>query len=372
MSKNRVARIPAVLAAVMLAVYIAMNIMGSYTNAGWFLMGFFIMLALSFRTHEILKGYAYTIMIFAAVSFAMYYPQYLTSIGGYQLSKLIVPLLQIIMFGMGAALSWRDFARVLQMPKGVIVGIVCQFTLMPFIGYGLTKLFALPPEVAAGVILIGSCPSGLASNVISYLARANLALSVTLTAVATLLAPLVTPFYMEFLAGEYVQVDFWSMMWDIITIIIFPVGAGLLFNHFFHKRITLIQTVMPLISMVSIGFILAIITAAGRDGLIEVGALLLVVVLMHNLTGYLLGYWLSRAVGMPERDCRTIAIEVGLQNGGLASGLAKEMGKLATVGLAPAIFGPVMNITGSTLGLWWRTKPIPGEEESEEAKAETA
>ncbi len=366
MSKNRVARIPAVLAAVMLAVYVAMNIMGSYTNAGWFLMGFFIMLALSFRTHDILKGYAYTIMIFAAVSFSMYYPQHLTSVGGYQLSKLIVPLLQIIMFGMGAALSWRDFARVLQMPKGVMIGIVCQFTIMPFVGYGLTKMFSLPAEVAAGVILIGSCPSGLASNVISYLARANLALSVTLTAIATLLAPLITPFYMGFLAGEYVQVDFWKMMWDIITIIIFPVGAGLIFNHFFHKRFTLIQTVMPLISMVSIGFIIAIITAAGRDGLIEVGALLMVVVLLHNLTGYLLGYWLSRAVGMPERDCRTIAIEVGLQNGGLASGLAKEMGKLATVGLAPAIFGPLMNITGSTLGLWWRTKPVPEEEEQTE------
>ena len=372
MSKNRVARIPAVLAAVMLVVYIALNLMGNYTNAGWFLMGFFVMLALSFRTHEILKGYAYTIMIFAAVTIAMYYPQYLTSVGGFQLSKLIVPLLQIIMFGMGAALSWRDFARVLQMPKGVIVGVLCQFTIMPFIGYGLTKLFALPPEIAAGVILIGSCPSGLASNVIAYLARANLALSVTLTAVATLLAPLITPFYMEFLAGEYVQVDFWKMMWDIMTIIIFPVGAGLIFNHFLHNRFTILQTIMPLVSMISIGFIIAIITAAGRDGLLEVGALLIVVVLMHNISGYLLGYWLSRAIGMPEGDCRTIAIEVGLQNGGLASGLAKEMGKLATVGLAPAVFGPMMNITGSTLGLWWRTKPVPEEEVETSEKEERA
>lgn len=355
-------RIPALAAGFFLILYIIVSAAGYHQYAGWLLMGFFICLALTFRTHEILKGYAYTIMIFSAVSVSMYYPEYLTSIGDFKLSSLIVPLLQIIMFGMGAALNWRDFARVLQMPKGVLIGVICQFTIMPFVGYGLTKVFSLEPEIAAGVILVGCCPSGMASNVVAYLARANLALSVTLTAVATLLAPIVTPFYMELLAGEYVAIEFRSMMWDIIKIIIVPVGAGLVFNHFFHHRFKALQTILPLVSMISIGVIIAIITAAGRDSLLDVGLLLIVIVLIHNISGYILGYWFSRALGMPEKDCRTIAIEVGLQNGGLASGLAKAMGKLATVGLAPAVFGPMMNITGSTLGLWWRTKPIPGEE----------
>jgi bile acid:Na+ symporter, BASS family len=361
-NKKRIA-LPLLLAALFLVCFIGITLTGNHAYAGWCLMGFFLFLALAFRSHEILKGYAYTIMIFAAVSVSMYYPQYFVSIGDFTLSKLIVPLLQLIMFGMGAALSWKDFARVMQMPKGVLVGLMCQFTIMPFVGYGLTKLFALPPEIAAGVILVGSCPSGLASNVIAYLARANLALSVTLTAVATVLAPLITPFYMEFLAGEYVQVDFWKMMWDIILIIVFPVGAGLVFNHFLHNRFKMLQTIMPLISMVSIGVIIVIITAAGRDSLLDVGLVLIVIVLTHNIFGYVLGYWSSRAMGMPEEDCRTIAIEVGMQNGGLASGLAKSMGKLATVGLAPAVFGPMMNITGSTLGLWWRNKPISPKKE---------
>ena len=161
------ARIPAVAAGIFLIVYIVVTFMGYHEYAGWALMGFFLFLALTFRSHEILKGYAYTIMIFAAVSVSMYYPEYLTTVGDFKLSSLIVPLLQIIMFGMGAALSWKDFARVMQMPKGVLVGIICQFTIMPFIGYGLTKLFSLEPEIAAGVILVGCSPSGMASNVIA-------------------------------------------------------------------------------------------------------------------------------------------------------------------------------------------------------------
>jgi bile acid:Na+ symporter, BASS family len=350
------ARITRVLTIVFLIGFLALTFLKEHQYAGWLLMAFFVSVALWVRRNETLRGYSYTIMIFAAVSLAMYYPHYFVSVGGFTLSSLIIPLLQLIMFGMGAALSWRDFARVMQMPKGVLIGLVCQFSIMPFVGYGLTKLFSLPAEVAAGVILIGSCPSGMASNVIAYISRANLALSVTLTAIATLLAPLVTPFYMEWLAGEYVQIDFWKMMWDILLIIIFPVAAGLLFNHFLHRRFSVLSSAMPLVSMVSIGFIIVIITAAGRDSLLTVGPLLMVVVLMHNISGYVLGYWSSRMVGMPESDCRTIAIEVGLQNGGLASGLAKAMGKLATVGLAPAVFGPMMNITGSTLALWWRNK----------------
>jgi bile acid:Na+ symporter, BASS family len=351
-------------ALIFLVAYVVVSIFGIHQYAGWLLMLFFVSLALAFKGHELLKGYSYTIMIFAAVSVAMYYPQYFISVGDFKFSKLIVPLLQLIMFGMGAALSLKDFSAVVSMPKGVVLGLFFQFTIMPWVGWGITKIFNFPPEIAAGIILVGSCPSGLASNVMSYLARANLALSVTITAIATLMAPLITPFYMNLLAGEMVQVDFWAMVWDITKIIIIPVGAGLLFNYLVKGRFTALTNAMPLVSMVSIALIIVVITAAGRESLLTVGPLLILATLMHNTSGYLFGYWGARLSRMPERDCRTIAIEVGLQNGGLASGLALSMGKLATVGLAAAVFGPLMNITGSSLALFWRSRPPEGEEET--------
>jgi bile acid:Na+ symporter, BASS family len=355
------------LSGIALLSYAMLTYRDQHLYAGWLLMLFFFFLALAFRRNEILKGYSYTITIFAAVSLAMYYPYYFVSIGDFKLSKLIVPLLQLIMFGMGTSLSWKDFARVMQMPKGVIVGVLCHYTVMPFVGWTVTKIFSFPDEIAAGIILIGSCPNGLASNVMSYLARANLALSVTLTAISTLIAPLVTPMFMELLAGQYVTINFWTMVWDITKIIILPIGAGLIFNHFLHGKFKWLDNIMPLISMVSIALIIVVITSAGRNDLMVVGPLLIVAVLTHNLSGYILGYWISRGLRMPERDCRTLALEVGLQNGGLASGIALAMGKLSTVGLAAAVFGPTMNITGSSLALWWRSK-MPTEERSEEVE----
>jgi BASS family bile acid:Na+ symporter len=247
----------------------------------------------------------------------------------------------------------------MQMPKGVIVGVLCHYIIMPMVALTVTKIFSFPPEIAAGIILIGSCPNGLASNVMTYLARANLALSVTLTAISTMIAPFVTPLFMQLLAGQYVEVDFWKMMFDIIKIVILPIGAGLIFNHFLHGKFKWLDEVMPLFSMLAIALILVVITAAGRNDLLVVGPLLFIAVLIHNLSGYFLGYWSSRLLRMPEKDCRTIALEVGLQNAGLASGLALAMGKLSTVGLAAAVFGPTMNISGSTLALWWRSKPLP-------------
>lgn len=263
--------------------------------------------------------------------------------------------MQILMFGMGTALSIPDFARVLKMPKGVVVGIACQYTIMPFVGFGITKLFSFPPEIAAGIILIGSCPSGLASNVMSYLAKANLALSVTLTAIVTLLAPVMTPLFMKLLAGQYVTINFWSMVWDITQIIILPIAVGIVFNYFVKGKFKALDSIMPVISMLSIALIITLITAAGRNDLLVVGPLLILAALLHNMSGYFLGYWSARLVRMQEQDCRTVALEVGLQNGGLASSLALSMGKLATVGLASAVFSPIMNITGSSLALWWRS-----------------
>lgn len=260
------------------------------------------------------------------------------------------------MFGMGTAMSFNDFVGVLKMPKAVGIGLICQFSIMPVVGFVIANAFQFPPEIAAGIILIGASPSGLASNVMSFIAKANLALSITLTACATMLAPIFTPVLMEFLAGAFIPIEFWEMMWSIIKIVILPVIGGLLFNHFFHGKFEWLDQAMPTLSMGGIAFIITIITAAGHESLMTIGLALLAAAIIHNLTGYFLGYWACRLFRMPEEDCRTIALEVGMQNAGLASGIALEMGKIATIGLAPALFGPWMNISGSSLATWWREK----------------
>jgi BASS family bile acid:Na+ symporter len=395
------------------------------TIIGPLMVAGFALLAIAVRGFTALKGFSYTLWIFTAVAASMFYPGVFTSVGGFQLKKLIVPLLQIIMFGMGSQMSFNDFAGVIRMPKGVIIGVLLQFTIMPLVGLSIASIFSFPAEIAAGIILIGCVPSGLASNVMSYLARANLALAVTISAVTTLLSPLITPTLMKWLGGQFIEVKFWSMMLDILNMIILPIVAGFIFNLFFkntektrNKMIQMVayavvifgtnliflkvnqsgvtdffcaflkslgwfyilpmltamllryftsgesswmDKVLSMVSMVGIALIVAVITAAGHKSLLEVGALLLLTSLLHNLAGYTLGYSFAWIFGMPEKDRRTIAFEVGMQNGGLASGLALQMGKVATVGLAPAIFGPLMNITGSILANWWRGKPIKDE-----------
>lgn len=173
-----------------------------------------------------------------------------------------------------------------------------------------------------------------------------------------MLAPLFTPLLMKLLGGEFIKIDVLSMMWDIIKIVIIPIGAGIVFNKYLLKRASWLEKLMPLVSMFGIALIIVIITAAGRSSLLNIGFMLVLLMLIHNLSGYTLGYWAGRLFKMPERDCRTMAIEVGMQNAGLASGLAKGMGKIATVGLAPAVFGPLMNITGSLLANYWHRKPL--------------
>ncbi|MBC7921354.1 MAG: bile acid:sodium symporter family protein [Ferruginibacter sp.] len=332
--------------------------LGVREGVGPWLAAFFALLALGVRGLAAWRGFSYTIWIFAAVVISMSYPGWFTEVGGFPLRRLIVPLLQLIMFGMGTSMGLGDFAGVIKTPKAVLVGVFCHFTIMPLMGYTLAKAFGFPPEIAAGVVLIGSMPCGLASNVMSYLANANLALSITLTAVSTLLAPFLTPFLMKVLAGQFIPVDAGAMMLDIIQMVIVPIVAGLVFNRLFHGRLKWLDTALPVVSMVSIALIITIITAAGRDSLLSIGAWLIVAALIHNGSGYFLGYWFSRLIRMDERSCRTVAIEVGMQNAGLASAIALQMGKVATVGLAPAVFGPLMNITGSSLATWWRGKPV--------------
>jgi BASS family bile acid:Na+ symporter len=378
--------------------------------------------AISLRFTKTLRGYQFTAWIIAVVTAAMTYPTHFLHVGDFDMMNKWVMLIaiQMVMFGMGTQMSLHDFAGVAKSPRGVFVGIFCHFTVMPLVGLALTKIFHFEPEIAAGIILIGSCSSGLASNVMAYIAKSNLALSVTVTAVTTMIAPIMTPLWMKLLAGTMVEVSFFAMMVDIIKIVLVPIGAALLHdylkhasacgrmivlviaaiavswlaflvcggwemlkNHFagnaltaigllgfllsafvigvvYHalaKRAAWLDRFMPTFAIIGILYVTAMTTASGRDNLMKVGYLLFIAAMLHNLAGYFFGYFLSRGAGLDKNSARSIAFEVGLQNGGMASGLASAMGKLGTVGLAAAIFIPWMNISGSILANYWGKRP---------------
>jgi len=314
-------------------------------------------LATYFAGHSKLKTFAFTFWVFAFVAAAMFYPSWFLSYGDYKLTNLIVPLIQIIMFGMGTSLSVADFLRALRIPKAVLVGMFLQFAVMPLTGWTIANAFGFDPEVAAGVILIGSCSGGVASNVMTFLARGNVALSVTMTACSTLAAPVFTPAAMQLLAGRLVPINFWQMMIEIIKMVIVPIIAGLVFNRILHGKHGWLDRALPVVSMAAICYIIAIITANARDKLLDVAFALIGAAILHNSIGYLLGYFGARAAGLSEIDCRTVAIEVGMQNGGMGTGLAINVLKSADAALAPNIFGTWMNISGSTLASWWRERP---------------
>lgn len=387
----------------------------------------FASLALYCRSHPVLRGFTFTAWVFTFVSASMGFPWAFMKWFGLDLGVLIVPLIQIIMFGMGTTLSVADFARVVKMPWPVFIGFVLQFTVMPLTALTLAKVFGFEPEVAAGVVLIGSVPGGVASNVMTYLAGGNVPLSVTMTACSTLVSPVMTPFLMEKLAGQFIRVQFVTMMFDIINMIIVPIVAGLVANRILYGRqeafrksralaligiagvvlgccialfapagvftwgnavlkkdgfvvgtllvglvalAKLVITVwlgrtgnwmdrtLPIVSMAGIVLIIAIITARSAEKLMTVGVYLIGAAILLNLVGYVLGYWFARTARLDESSCRTVAIEVGMQNGGMASGLAMNVLHSAPAALAPAVFGPWMNISGSVLATWWHRKPV--------------
>ena len=370
-----------------------------------------------------LAGYQYTGWILAAVVAAMIYPTAFLQWGTIDLRNkwIVLVVVQLVMFGMGTQMSIKDFVGVMKMPWGVVVAVGCQFLVMPLSGFLLTRIFPLPDEIAAGVILIGCCSSGLASNVMCFIAKANLALSITATAITTMIAPIMTPLWMKVLAGRLVEVNFLNMMTEIIKIVIVPIGAALLHDylknasragkrrvfslaaigavlltlvalggwswltqnfgadgtlgvelacfvigavvfgviyHLVVSAVPKINNLMPLASMAGIVYFTTVTTAAGRNNLLLVGGVLLVVAMLHNSAGYFFGYWLAKLCRLDGPSCRTVAIEVGLQNGGMASGIAGGMGKLATVGLAAAVFSPWMNISGSVLANYWKKHPV--------------
>lgn len=307
-----------------------------------------------------LKTIAFTAWVLTFVLIAFLFPGVFIRWGDFELKQVIVPLIQLIMFGMGATLTIGDFSRVLKMPRAVLIGIFLQFSIMPVVGFGLAKAFGFEPAVAAGVILIGACPGGVASNLMTFLSKGNVALSVTMTACSTLIAPIMTPLLMSTLAGEMVEVVFIDWVINILKIIIVPIAIGLILNTVLRAmslRGEWIDRCLSWIAMAGICVIVGIIIGGSRDKLLTIGIALVAASVIHNLVGYLLGYFGARAAKLDETTCRTVAIEVGLQNGGMATALAIGTLKDPLAALGPAIFGPWMNISGSILASWWAARP---------------
>lgn len=303
---------------------------------------------------------AFTAWVFACISTAFMFPSPFIAWGDFELKTTIGPLVQLIMFGMGITLTFHDFTRVVRQPYKVLIAAVLQYTIMPLAAFTFAWTFGLTGEVAAGLILIGSCPGGTSSNVLTYIARGNVPLSVTMTAFSTILAPIMTPLLMELYAGQYVPVEMWPMMVSILKIIIVPVIAGVLINRYLPRVAAWAKTVLPAVAMAAICIIIAITIALARDQLLVVGLTLFFAAVCHNTVGYFLGYWGARAVGMERRDCRTVAIEVGLQNGGMATGLALTVMHSPIVALGSAVFGPWSAVSSSILAsIWRRSEPDP-------------
>ena len=268
------------------------------------------------------------------------------------LQAAIVPLLGLVMFGMGVTLTTGNFLTILQRPLPVLLGLLLQFLLMPFAGWLLAMLLDLSPQLLVGLVLLGSCPGGTASNVICYLARGDVALSITLTAVSTLVAVLATPLLTLAYAGEAVPVPVADMLMSILRIIILPVSLGVLLNHFFHRRLAAARHAFPVVSVLAIVVIISIIVALNQAQLARLAPAIMLAVLLHNAIGLLGGYWLPRWLGRDRRECRTLAIEVGMQNSGLAVALAVKYFSAAAA-LPGALFSIWHNLSGSFLAAHW-------------------
>lgn len=269
------------------------------------------------------------------------------------LTAWIVPLLGLIMFGMGLTLKTEDFREVVRRPVAVLIGVLAQFIIMPGTAWLLCQVFSLPPEVAVGVILVGCCPGGTASNVITWFARGDLALSVAITSVTTLLAPLVTPALIWLLASEWLPVSFSAMFVSILKMVLLPIVLGLVVQRLLGERVKTAVDVLPLISVVSIVAIVAAVVAASQAKIAESGLLIMAVVVLHNGIGLALGYLAGRLFGMPLAQRKTLSIEVGMQNSGLGAALASaHFSPLAAV--PSALFSVWHNLSGPLLATVYR------------------
>lgn len=264
-------------------------------------------------------------------------------------------LLGLIMFGMGMTLRFGDFARVLRQPKAVIAGVALQYLIMPIAGVAVAYALRLPPELAAGIVLLGSCPGGTASNVIVYLSRGDVALSVSLTAISTMLAPILTPVLTYLLAGRWMEVSASALFTDIVQIVLLPLSLGLLLHRFAGEAMNRVKPVLPLVSVVSIITIIAAVVAANAGRLVESGIPAAAAVILHNCLGLLGGWVAAKALGLEEGQRRALAVEVGMQNSGLAAALATaHLSPLAA--LPGALFSVWHNLSGAILVSFWRRR----------------
>lgn len=261
-------------------------------------------------------------------------------------AKYVTYLLGIVMFGMGMTLRFEDFKLVFKRPKDVFIGALAQFTIMPALAWVLATLFQLPPELAVGVILVGTCPGGTSSNVMTYLARGDVALSVSMTMTTTILAPIVTPILSWWLAGAWIDISLQAMMISIIQVVVVPIALGIIINKFFGDFVRKAIKLLPLISVIAIVLIVGGVVSVSAQKIMETGLLIMAVVILHNMLGYALGFAIAKALKMDMAKSKAISIEVGMQNSGLATSLAMmHFGAVAAI--PGAIFSVWHNISGS-------------------------
>ncbi len=304
------------------------------------------MRALAALSRFVGNTFALWVLLFAVLAF--YQPAWFLP-----LVKWIVPLLGVIMFGMGLTLKPEDFREVARRPLRVLIGVLAQFLIMPGLAWLLCQVLRLPPEVAVGVILVGCCPGGTASNVMTWFARGDLALSVAITAVTTLLAPLVTPALIWLLASAWLPVQFGALFMSILQVVLLPIALGLIAQRLLGVRVRHLVEVLPLVSVVSIVLIVAAVVAASQAKIAESGLLIMAVVVLHNGLGLALGYLAGKVFGLPLAQRKTLAIEVGMQNSGLGAALASaHFSPLAAV--PSALFSVWHNLSGSLLAALFR------------------
>lgn len=298
-------------------------------------------------TQFVSKTFALWVLLFAFLAFVS--PEAFLEIRGY-----IPYLLGIVMFGMGITLTFNDFSEVVKHPKSVIVGVVGQFVIMPAIAFALAKLFVLPTDLAIGVILVGACPGGTSSNVMTYLAKGNTALSVACTTISTLLAPLLTPVIFYVLASQWIDIDASAMFASVLKMVLFPIFLGLVIRALLKKQMAQISQTMPLVSVIAIVLILAAVVAGSKDKIIDSGLLIFGVVVLHNCLGYLVGFLAAKALRLNNYDSKAIAIEVGMQNSGLGAALATaHFNPIAAV--PSAVFSFWHNVSGPILANYFST-----------------
>lgn len=284
------------------------------------------------------------VLVLAVAALALFMPQSVSFIK----TSYVNTLLGIVMFGMGLTLKASDFKVVFSRPKDIIIGAVAQFTIMPLLAFVLTKLFQLPPELAVGVILVGTCPGGTSSNVMTYLAKGDVALSVGMTGVSTILAPFLTPLLTKLYAGQTVDVDLLSMFLSIVKVVIVPIVLGCIINKLFSSFTEKVTTILPLVSVTAIVAIVAAVVSANSSKIMTCGFLIMLVVVLHNCLGYALGFAVSKALKLDMSKRKAVAIEVGMQNSGLATSLAAtHFAQYPLATIPGAVFSVWHNISGA-------------------------